>query len=67
MKHPFDKYVDGVLSGKVPACDTIKSACRRHKNDLERSDIDPDFPFVFDKEKVDRIIRFSPLASESSS
>ena len=61
MKHPFDKYVDGVLSGKVPACDTIKSACRRHKNDLERSDIDPDFPFVFDKEKVDRIIRFSNL------
>lgn len=34
-----------------------KLACQRHLRDMERSTSDPDFPYVFDWTRVDRIIR----------
>lgn len=49
------KYCNDVVSGVIPACQLVRSACQRHLSDLERKD----FPYRFDKEKAEKRCRFS--------
>ena len=46
------QYVDDVLSGKIVAGETIKLACKRFQDDLQRDDLE------FRQDKVDRAIQF---------
>lgn len=48
----FYKYADDVLSGKIIAGETIKLACKRFKDDLQREDL------IFREDKVQRAINF---------
>ena len=45
-----EKYVDEVLSGKIPACKWVKLACERHIKDSAAS-ITKAFPYKFNPEK----------------
>lgn len=51
-------YCYDVLEGKLIAGDSVKLACKRHLNDLERSKTD-EFEYTFDLEMVERILKFS--------
>jgi phage terminase large subunit-like protein len=51
------EYMDGVLSGRIIACEWVIYACRRHKEDLARANT-ADFPYVFDEEKAERACAF---------
>lgn len=59
MDHVKDvnKYIQNVLSGKVPACEWVKKACQRQIDDLEKSD----FQFEFKTEKANRVCAFVEL------
>ena len=48
------EYVDNVLSGRIRACEKVRMACQRFRNDLERSATDPGWPWVFDEHKAAR-------------
>lgn len=52
-----DWYADQIISGAIYACEDVVWACKRHKKDLERAGTE-DFPYIFDKEKAHRPIRF---------
>jgi len=47
--HRAEKYVAGVLSGKINVCKWIKLACKRHVDDLARARKDKKYPFHFDR------------------
>lgn len=34
-KHPVRNYVEGILNGSIPACETVRLAVQRHEADLE--------------------------------
>ena len=53
MKRCYE-YVDNVLSGRIRACEKVRMACQRFRNDLERSATDPGWPWVFDEHKAAR-------------
>jgi phage terminase large subunit-like protein len=52
-----ERYVSGVISGKIPACKWVKLACKRHQRDIERSKF-TDFPFRFDRHRANRVCNF---------
>jgi phage terminase large subunit-like protein len=52
-----EKYVDEVISGKIPACKWVKLACERHIKDRAAS-ITKAFPYKFNPEKGDQPCRF---------
>jgi phage terminase large subunit-like protein len=53
------QYAKDVLAGKIPAGKYVRLACERFFRDLERSEKnDSGFPYVFDHEAADRIVRF---------
>jgi phage terminase large subunit-like protein len=49
-------YIKGVLAGKVPACQWVKLACRRHLNDVKRSK-GKDYPYRFEPKLAERACR----------
>ena len=53
-----NRYINDVLSGKIPACKWVRLACERQKRDLEREKDDPAWPYRFDKVKANRICLF---------
>lgn len=53
-KHITQIYAEKVVSGDVLACKWERLACLRHLKDLERIG-SPDFPYVFDETRADRI------------
>lgn len=55
-------YAEKVVKGDVLCGELHKQACRRHLNDLERENT-ADFPYWWDKEAANRIIRFSSKLS----
>lgn len=63
-KHPYvmraQRYVRGVLSGTVPACQWVVAACVRHQQDLERSK-KKDFPYRFVKVTAEHVCEFLEL------
>lgn len=52
-----EDYARQLLAGEIPACDTVKMACRRHVDDLAKAD----WAYRFDRTKADRICRFAEL------
>lgn len=50
-----NKYINDVLTGKVDACNYVKQACRRQKNDLKRKQ----FPYHFDPVRASRPCKFA--------
>ena len=59
LTHPVTMYAKQVTEGRLhDQCGPYEiAACRRHLNDLKRIG-DPDFPYVFDTTRADRIIRW---------
>jgi len=47
------EYAIAVDRGEILAGPYVRGACRRHLADLERSKVDPDYPFYFDFEGKD--------------
>jgi len=60
--HPFvtaaNRYARDVVRGKIAACASVRQACGRHLDDLERSKA-KDYPFRWDREAAERICRFA--------
>lgn len=52
-----NRYIKNVLSGKIDACQFVRQACERQKNDLTRKK-SKKFPYVFDKKKGNRVCVF---------
>ena len=51
-------YARDALDGKVLVCEKVKMACRRFFADLERSEKDPEWPWIFDEERAIRPILY---------
>lgn len=51
------RYIDKVLSGKIPACRWVRFACLRQKKDLERKK-SRSFPYSFNRKKANRPCKF---------
>lgn len=52
-----NRYIKQVLSGKIPACELVKRACLRQKNDTEASK-KASFPYEFKSKKAEDVCRF---------
>ena len=59
LHHPVSVYAKQVVQGKFHdwCCPYEIAACKRHLEDLKRQGT-PEFPFVFDTTRADRIIRW---------
>ena len=51
------RYIDGVLSSKIPACKEVKQACERQKKDLRKKR----FGYIFDRARANKVCRFIEL------
>lgn len=62
LHHPVAVYAKQVVSGRLhdKCCPYEIKACQRHLNDLARQGT-PEFPYVFDCTRADRITRFMEL------
>ena len=56
--HPTTQYALDVVSGKLTTCKWEKLACQRHLDNLHESNSNPDYPYVFDETRADRIINY---------
>lgn len=56
----MEQFAKDVLANKFLACRYIKLACQRHLEDLKKSE-DPDYPYYFDPEEVQRRVDFIEL------
>lgn len=65
--HPVTQYaLDVVYGEKRKLCNELEIlSCQRHLNDLEKSR-DPEWPFVFDETRADRIVEFFGIARQVS-
>lgn len=52
-----ERYIDGVLSGKIAAGELVRLACQRHLSDVR--DLRPDF--LYDQKAADRACQFIEL------
>lgn len=58
----LEQYVEEVVSGKLLSCIYVRQACERHRRDLSRSKAGAkDFPYVFDRARAYRALRFIEL------
>lgn len=56
------RYINDVLSGKIPACVFVKQACQRQKDDLARSvKAGAKWRYRFDREAAEKICAFAEL------
>lgn len=51
-------YANDVLNGNIVVCEKVKMACTRFYRDIERSQNDPEWPWVFDEQKAERPISY---------
>ena len=51
-------YADDILSGVIPANPYIKGACKRFLDDLDKANKEPDYPYWYDTEEVNKSIAF---------
>jgi phage terminase large subunit-like protein len=51
-----NQYIRDVLGGTIPACRYVRAACQRQLDDLARQD-DPAWPFFFDEQNAERVLR----------
>lgn len=52
-----NQYIENVLDGTVLACEYVKQACQRQKDDLNN----PELPFSFNLDKAEHICNFTEL------
>ena len=52
------EYALAVDSGAIPSGPFVRGACRRHLEDLERYEADPEYAFEFDVERASEAMRF---------
>ena len=66
LTHPVTMYAKQVTAGRLKKnCGPYEiKACQRHLDDLKRIG-DPDFPYVFDVTRADRIYRWFTLCIQS--
>lgn len=66
LHHAVSIYAKQVTQGRYRAqcCPYEIAACQRHLDDLQRIG-DPDFPYVFDTTRADRILRWFGLCIQS--
>ncbi len=57
MLEGYQRYIDGVLSGKLLVCKYVRQAVERQVNDLKRAK-KKDFPYEFDEREAARWIAF---------
>jgi phage terminase large subunit-like protein len=55
------QYARDVVDGTVIACKFVRLACARHLRDLERSETEADYPFVFNARKAAGACKFLEL------
>jgi len=55
-----DQYIRNVIAKRTPVNKWVRLACKRHQDDLKRSK-DKAFPYRFDPEKVERVVKFIEL------
>ena len=58
------KYAKSCISGEIPSGQKHKWACERFLNDLKRIG-DPDFPYIWDEERADKIVCWFSLLHHS--
>ncbi len=54
----INQYCKDIASGKIPSCDFVKLACKRHVDDLNRQD-DKDFLYYFDESATILFLNFA--------
>jgi len=66
LTHPVTMFAKQVTRGRLhdQCCPYEIKACQRHLDDLERIG-DPDFPYVFDVTRADRILRWFSFCIQS--
>lgn len=62
MTNRVKKYADKVLNGDILACESVKLACERFVNDLEKQRTN-DFDYYFDEERADKVLTFVEMLS----
>lgn len=55
------KYAEDCISGKIISCQKHKWACERFLRDVERMETDPDYPYTWDEEKAEEIVKWFHL------
>jgi phage terminase large subunit-like protein len=55
---PWQQYIEGTTSGSILAPEQVRQAYRLHLSDLERSDTDASYPWVFRPELGEDVIEF---------
>jgi phage terminase large subunit-like protein len=55
------KYCNDVVNGAIPACQGVVLSCKRHLEDLKKSDTDPAYPYFFDDEAANRFCAAAEL------
>jgi phage terminase large subunit-like protein len=60
FEHSFtaNQYISDVIKEKIVTCKWVKLAVRRHIKDLKRANKDDSFPYYFDEEAAQKVIRF---------
>ncbi len=53
-------YARDVIAGKIPACQHVVNACRRHERDME-SQKSKAWPYTYDEKKAERVCRFMEM------
>lgn len=61
----INDYVDGVLGGRITACNSVIGSCRRFINDLRRQHTD-EFPYYFDADHARAVCDFYPTMIKHS-
>lgn len=64
--HAVTEYALSVVYGdEHDYCGPLEIlACKRHLDDLDRAEKDPDFPYIFDEDRADRIIDYFGMARQ---
>lgn len=57
MNDVVTDYAQKIVSGEILASKSVKQACQRHLDDAQNQVFD-DFPYYFDEEKANQIIKF---------
>ena len=55
------KYAEDCISGKILSCQKHKWACERFLRDVERMETDPEYPYTWDEEKAEEIVKWFHL------
>lgn len=51
-----NRYARDIVSGIIPACKWVRLACKRHLDDLEKSESDERYPYRFIAEEAEKAI-----------